>query len=113
VGGFTDPRGGRVGFGALLVGYFDNGDFVFAGKVGTGFNVQLLLDLRARLSDLEIARPPFTNAIGLPRLAHWVRPEVVVQVAFMEWTPHGKMRHPRLLGARLDKSASEVVRETP
>jgi bifunctional non-homologous end joining protein LigD len=112
VGGFTDPQGGRVGLGALLVGYFDHDDFVFAGKVGTGFDTKLLLDLRARLDKLEVASPPFTRAVGLPRLrAHWVRPEIVVQVAFIEWTVHGKMRHPRLLGVRTDKPAREVVRE--
>jgi DNA ligase D-like protein (predicted ligase) len=113
VGGFTDPRGSRVGLGALLVGYFEAQDFVFAGKVGTGFNTALLLDLRSRLDRIEVDSPPFTVGEGLPRSAHWVRPEVVVQVAFIEWTGHGKMRHPRLLGVRIDKSASEVVRETP
>jgi ATP-dependent DNA ligase len=114
VGGFTDPQGSRVGLGALLVGYFDGGDFVFAGKVGTGFDTNLLLELRARLDALEIEKPPFTRAVGLPRVrAHWVRPEVVVQVAFIEWTVHGKLRHSRLLGIRTDKSAGEVVRETP
>ena len=117
VGGFTDPQGGRVGLGALLVGYFERispeADFVFAGKVGTGFDTKLLLDLRARLDRLEIAKPPFTKAVGLPRVrAHWVRPEIVVQVAFIEWTVHGKLRHSRLLGVRTDKSAHEVVRET-
>jgi bifunctional non-homologous end joining protein LigD len=112
VGGFTDPQGGRVGLGALLVGYFAGEDLVFAGKVGTGFDTKLLLDLRTRLDRLEMARPPFTKAIGLPRLrAHWVRPEIVVQVAFIEWTVHGKLRHPRLLGVRTDKSARDVVRE--
>jgi bifunctional non-homologous end joining protein LigD len=112
VGGFTDPQGGRVGLGALLVGYFEQDDFVFAGKVGTGFDTKLLLDLRARLDTLEIAKPPFTKAVGLPRLrAHWVRPEIVVQVAFIEWTVHGKLRHSRLLGVRADKPAREVVRE--
>jgi bifunctional non-homologous end joining protein LigD len=99
VGGFTDPQGSRVGLGALLVGHYDGEEFVFAGKVGTGFDTRLLLDLRARLDRIEIAKPPFTKAVGLPRLrAHWVRPEVVVQVAFIEWTVHGKLRHPRLLG---------------
>jgi bifunctional non-homologous end joining protein LigD len=112
VGGFTDPQGSRVGLGALLVGYFENDDFVFAGKVGTGFDRRLLLDLRARLDTLEIPNPPFTRAIGLPRLrAHWVRPKIVVQVAFIEWTVHGKLRHPRLLAVRTDKSAREVTRE--
>jgi len=113
VGGFTDPQGSRVGLGALLVGYFERDDFVFAGKIGTGFNTNLLLDLRARLDKLEIPKPPFTKAKGLPRIrAHWVTPEIVVQVAFIEWTVHSKLRHPRLLGVRYDKSPREVVRET-
>jgi len=114
VGGFTDPQGGRVGLGALLVGYFENDEFVFAGKVGTGFDTRLLLDLRARLDTLELPKSPFTKAVGLPRIrAHWVRPEIVVQVAFIQWTTHGKLRHSRLLGIRTDKSAREVVRELP
>jgi bifunctional non-homologous end joining protein LigD len=114
VGGFSDPQGKRVGLGALLVGYFDKDDCVFAGKIGTGFDTQLLLDLRVRLDRLEIPASPFTRAVGLPRLrAHWVRPEMVVQVAFLEWTVHGKLRHPRLLGVRFDKAAREVVREAP
>ena len=112
VGGFTDPQGGRVGLGALLVGYFEGDDFVFAGKVGTGFDTKLLVDLRAKLDTIEIAKPPFTRTVGLPRSrVHWVRPEVVLQVAFIEWTVNGKLRHPRLLGVRADKSAHEVVRE--
>jgi DNA ligase D-like protein (predicted ligase) len=106
VGGFTDPQGGRVGLGALLVGYFEADDFVFAGKVGTGFDT--------KLDRLEIEKPPFTRATGLPRLrAHWVRPQIVVQVAFTEWTVHDKLRHPHLLGIRTDKTAREVVRERP
>lgn len=114
VGGFTDPQGGRVGLGALLVGYYEQDDFVFAGKVGTGFDTKLLLDLRTRLDAMEIPVAPFTKAIGLPRLrAHWVRPEIVVQVAFIEWTVHGKLRHSRLLGVRSDKAARDVVKETP
>lgn len=101
VGGFTDPQGGRVGLGALLVGVFEADQFVFAGKVGTGFDTKLLVSLRARLDALEIAKPPFTKAVGLPRVrAHWVRPEVVVEVAFIEWTVHRKLRHSRLVGIR-------------
>jgi bifunctional non-homologous end joining protein LigD len=113
VGGFTDPRGARVGLGALLVGYYEGGDFVFAGKVGTGFDAALLRGLRSRLDAAEIRESPFTRAVGLPRLyAHWVRPEIVVQVAFIEWTGNGKLRHSRLLGVRTDKAPREVVRES-
>jgi DNA ligase D-like protein (predicted ligase) len=114
VGGFTDPQGSRVGFGALLVGYFEERDLVFAGKIGTGFDAALLRSLRARLEPLRQATSPFTRAVGLPRVrVHWVRPEIVVQVAFTEWTPYDKLRHPRLLGLRDDKSPREVVRERP
>lgn len=112
VGGFTDPQGKRVGLGALLVGYYEGDDLVFAGKVGTGFDEKRLRELRARLDGLGIERSPFTRAEGLPRLrAHWAKPEIVVQVAFMEWTSHGKLRHPRLLGIREDKRARDVIRE--
>jgi bifunctional non-homologous end joining protein LigD len=98
VGGFTDPQGTRVGLGALLVGYWEGNDFVFAGKVGTGFDTKMLLELRRRLDPLEVPMPPFTRSKGLPRLrAHWVRPEVTVRVAFIEWTVNGKLRHPRLI----------------
>ena len=85
---------------------------MFAGKIGTGFNTRLLLELRRKLDAIEIAAPPFTKAIGLPRLrAHWVTPQVVVQVSFMEWTVHGKLRHPRLIAVRYDKNPRDVVRE--
>jgi ATP-dependent DNA ligase len=98
VGGFTDPQGKRVGLGALLVGYHKGDDFVFAGKIGTGFDTKLLLQLREQLNELEIPKPQFTKAVGLPRLrVHWTRPEIVVNVGFIEWTGHGKLRHPRLL----------------
>jgi ATP-dependent DNA ligase len=114
VGGFTDPQGTRVGLGALLVGYYEGNDLVFAGKIGTGFDTKLLIDLRTRLDRLEVAKPPFTKAVGLPRLrAHWTRPELVVQVGFIEWTGNDKLRHPRLLDVRYDKTAREVTRERP
>ena len=116
VGGFTDPQGKRAGLGALLVGYYesDGGDFVYAGKVGTGFDTKLLNALRERLDRLELPASPFTKATGLPRVrAHWVRPEIVVQVSFIEWTVHGKLRHSRLIGLRPDKIARDVTRETP
>ena len=112
VGGFTDPQGKRVGLGALLVGYFEGDDFVFAGKIGTGFDTKLLLELRQQLDRIEIPKPAFTKSVGLPRVrAHWVKPELVVQVGFIQWTKHNKLRHPRLLGIRNDKHPREVVRE--
>jgi len=102
VGGFTDPQGKRVGLGALLVGHYEGEDFVFAGKIGTGFDTKLLLELREQLDRLEIPKAPFTKAVGLPRVrAHWVRPEIIVKVGFIEWTTHGKLRHPRLLSVVL------------
>jgi len=114
VGGFTDPQGARVGLGALLVGYVEGKDFVFAGKLGTGFDTKLLLELRRRLDALEIPAPPFTKGKGLPRLrAHWVRPEIVVEAGFIEWTDHGKLRHPRLLRVRSDLAAHDVTRQPP
>ena len=113
VGGFTDPQGARVGLGALLVGYYEDDDFVYAGKLGTGFDTKMLRELRARLDTIEVPQTPFTRATGLPRLrAHWVQPEIVVQVAFIEWTVNGKLRHPRLLGVRTDKNPRDVVRES-
>lgn len=103
VGGFTDPQGSRVGLGALLVGYMEGEDFVFAGKVGTGFDTQLLVALRERLEKLRVETTPFTKATGLPRVRmHWVKPAIVVHVAFIEWTVHRKLRHSRLLGMRDD-----------
>jgi bifunctional non-homologous end joining protein LigD len=111
VGGFTDPQGARVGLGALLVGYFEDDDLVFAGKVGTGFETKLLRELRARLDAMEIPTAPFTKGKGLPRLRmHWVRPEVVVHAGFIEWTGDNKLRHPRLLAVELDQPARDVAR---
>jgi len=111
VGGFTDPQRTRVGLGALLVGYYEGKEFVFAGKVGTGFDHAMLRDLRKRLDALEIPRPPFTVATGLPRVRqHWVEPGIVVTVAFIEWTVHRKLRHSRLLGERTDRDPRKVTR---
>ena len=114
VGGFTDPQGARVGLGALLVGYYEGDDFVFAGKIGTGFDNKMLTDLRARLDALEVPTMPFNKGAGFPKLrTHWVRPKIVVQVSFLEWTVNNKLRHPRLIGVRVDKRAREVTRERP
>jgi bifunctional non-homologous end joining protein LigD len=114
IGGYTDPGGKRIGFGALLVGYHDaRGRLLYAGKVGTGYNDAVLRDLGGRLARIEQDEPPFAND-GLPRSAvHWVRPELVAQIGFTELTGDGKLRHPRFLGLRRDKRPREVVLERP
>jgi DNA ligase D-like protein (predicted ligase) len=114
IGGFTDPRGSRTGFGALLLGYYDPGhQLVYAGKVGTGFNQRTLDRLHAVLAGLEQDRPPFDHG-KLPRSGvHWVQPRLVAEVGFSEWTTDGELRHPRFQGLRDDKDPAEVVREIP
>ena len=114
IGGFTDPRGTRTGFGALLLGYYDPGhDLVYAGKVGTGFTQQTLDSLHATLAGLEQDRPPFDRG-HLPRSGvHWVQPRLVAQVGFSEWTTDGELRHPRFQGLRDDKDPADVIREMP
>lgn len=112
IGGFTDPEHSREGFGALLLGYYRGDEFVYAGKVGTGFDEQLLQDLRRQLDALEQPQSPF-SAGQPPRRAHWVRPELVAEVRFSQWTAAGRLRHPAFEGMRDDKSAREVVREDP
>jgi bifunctional non-homologous end joining protein LigD len=112
IGGFTDPQRSRVGFGALLVGYYQAGRLRYAGKVGTGYDTRLLLDLRKQLDALEVDRPPFADPVR-ERGAHWVRPRLVAEIGFTEWTGDGKLRHPRFLGLRSDKDPRQVVRETP
>lgn len=113
IGGFTDPQGSRVGFGALLVGYYENDELRYAGKVGTGYDAALLRELRARLDKEEVDDPPFSDRGIARRAAHWVKPELVAQVGFSEWTADGRLRHPRFLGLRRDKAARSVVRERP
>jgi bifunctional non-homologous end joining protein LigD len=110
--GWTDPQGSRTGIGALLVGHYDDGELRFAGKVGTGFNQRELDRLAAKLTRLERTTTPLSDTKGLARKGvHWVRPELVAQVGFSEWTGDGKLRHPRYLGLRDDKAARDVVRE--
>ncbi len=114
IGGFTDPRGERIGFGALLIGYHDDGDLRYAGKVGTGYDDRTLADLSRRLESIERKTPPFDEANGLPSDGvHWVTPKMVCQVGFTEWTGDGKLRHPRFHGLRHDKDPEDVVRERP
>ena len=110
--GFTEPSGGRLHLGALLLGYHDGDRLRFGGKVGTGFTAAVLKDLRARLDPLEVAVPPVDDPPREPT-AHWVRPELVAQVGFGEWSAAGRLRHPRYKGLREDKDPAAVVREEP
>jgi len=115
IGGYTDPQRSRVGLGALLLGYYDSdGDPVYAGKVGTGFDVRTLRSLRGKLAKLERDQPAFSQG-KLPgrRGVHWVEPQLVGQVGFTEWTEDGQLRHPRFQGLRDDKRPADVVREMP
>ncbi len=110
--GWTEPRGSRSGLGALLVGYQEDGTLRFGGKVGTGFNEQELARLSAKLRRLERSTSPLADTKGIAvKGVHWVRPQLVAQVGFAEWTPDGKLRHPRYLGLRDDKSPDQIVRE--
>jgi bifunctional non-homologous end joining protein LigD len=111
IGGFTQPKGERVGFGALLVGYNENGALRYAGKVGTGFDDDFLRDFRQRLDGIAQKTSPFADEIDATD-ATFVRPELVGEIGFTEWTNSGKLRHPRFLGLRDDKPAADVTRET-
>jgi DNA ligase D-like protein (predicted ligase) len=114
IGGYTDPEGERIGFGALLIGFYENGDLQYAGEVGTGFDDDLLERLSRKLSSLERKTPPFAEKKGLPaKNVHWVTPKLVGEVGFTEWTDDDKLRHPRFLGLRGDKHPGDVVKEEP
>jgi len=112
IGGYTEGQGSRTGFGALLLGYYDGRELRYAGKVGTGFDDALLAKLGRKLATMETDKPPFGSE---PRIkgAHWVRPTLVAEIGFTEWTGDGKLRHPRFIGLRTDKKAKDVRRERP
>lgn len=109
--GYTDPAGARVGFGALLVGFYSRGKLVYAGKVGTGFDTDTLQQLGRKLAQLETPTCAFAGNRRPGRGVHCVKPKLVAQIGFTEWTRDGKLRHPRFLGLREDKKPEEVVRE--
>jgi bifunctional non-homologous end joining protein LigD len=126
IGGYTNPQGSRKFFGSILTGYFENGNFLFAGKIGTGFTEASLRSLHRKLKELAIPNCPFANlpekkgsryspglTVAEMRKCHWVEPKLVCQIKFTEWTRDGKLRHPVFLGLREDKSPREVVRERP
>ncbi|TWO70477.1 DNA ligase D [Caenimonas sedimenti] len=112
IGGYTDPKGSRTGIGSLLLGVHDKeGKLQYAGNVGTGFNERSLRELRERLDALAVDKSAFQGGVGLPRAAHWVRPELVCEVAFGEWTREGKVRHAVFHGLRDDKPPRAIGRE--
>ena len=112
IGGYTDPSGSRVGFGALLLGVHEDGRLVYRGKVGTGFNSDSLKELKAKLEKIQRDKPAFTNP-PRERGIHWVEPQLVAEVAFTELTEDGSIRHGSFQGLREDKSAAEIVAEEP
>lgn len=109
IGGFTEPEGAREGFGALLLGYYEDGRLRYAGKVGTGFDAAFLTDFRQTLETRRRDTSPFAESVDAD--AVWVRPDLVAEIGFTEWTEGGKLRHPRFLGLRRDKAAEDVTRE--
>ena len=111
IGGFTDPEGSRIGFGALLLGYYENGKFKYAGRVGTGFNDALLRSLRHKMDKLATDKNPFDSDEPAAFDVHWVKPELVAEIGFEEWTRDHKLRQPRFQGLRNDKAAKDVRRE--
>jgi bifunctional non-homologous end joining protein LigD len=116
IGGFTDPGGSRTGFGALLLGVYEpDGEFRYVGKVGTGFDQESLVELHRKLKAIEQPAPALVNPPtgAEARRSHWVKPQLVAEVSFTEWTQDGAVRHPSFKGLREDKPAREVRRERP
>jgi bifunctional non-homologous end joining protein LigD len=113
IGGYTEPRGSRKGFGALLLGAYDGKKFRYVGHVGTGFSHKFLLELYAKLRSIERTTSPFETPVEGNMKAHWVKPELVAEIRFTEWTRDLLLRQPAFLGLRADKDAGEVVLELP
>lgn len=112
IGGFTQPRGSRKKFGALLLGVYDKeGKLHYIGHVGTGFNVKLLTDIYNQLEPLQQTKSPFAEAPKANMSVTWVKPNLVCEVEFTEWTSESRMRHPTFKGLRTDKKAKKVERE--
>jgi bifunctional non-homologous end joining protein LigD len=116
IGGYTEPSGKREVFGALLLGYYDkDGHLAFAGRVGTGFNEKMLKSMLKGMHKHETDRPPFKNPPTGPeaRGVRWLKPVLVGEVQFSEWTRDGTLRHPSFQGLREDKDPKDVIREEP
>ncbi|TQD38865.1 non-homologous end-joining DNA ligase [Haloflavibacter putidus] len=112
IGGYTKPQGERIGFGALLIGFYKGEDLYYASKVGTGYDDETLEFLHDKMKNLEVENPPFVQEDALPQKdVFWLKPKLVAEVGFTEWTNNNKLRHPRYIGLRDDKKAKEVVKE--
>lgn len=112
IGGFTEPKGSRSGFGSLLLGYYDGDKLIYSGKCGTGFNEESLKDMHGKLKKLEQKTSPFETKPKEPG-AHWIKPELVAQIKYTEWTETGSLRHPVFIALRNDKDPKDVTREKP
>ena len=113
VGGYTEPRNNREHIGAVLLGYYDKDRFIYVGHTGGGFSRQSLQDMYRKLKPLERKTSPFVETPKTNEKAHWVEPEIVVEVKFNEWTADRRLRQPIFLGVRDDKDAREVTIERP
>jgi bifunctional non-homologous end joining protein LigD len=114
IGGFTEPRGSRKGFGSLLLGLYDKkGTLHYVGHAGTGFSGKVLAAMYEQLTAIETKKSPFAEAVKANSPAHYVKPKLVAQIRFTEWTRDGLMRHPAFLGLRADKDPKSCVRERP
>ena len=112
IGGFTKPQGARPGFGALLLGVYDaNGSLQHTGNVGSGFNEKTLTDIKKKLDAITQATSPFAESAPIEGRPHWVKPMLVAEVSFGEWTSAGRIRHGVFHGLRMDKEAKLIVRE--
>ncbi|MET0264536.1 MAG: DNA ligase D [Duganella sp.] len=114
VGGYTDPQGTRTAFGSLLLGTYDaDGTLHYAGNVGSGFDGAALRSVKAKMDKLAADNSPFAPSRAIDRKAHWLKPTLVAEVAFGEWTSAGSIRHAVFKGLRKDKKARSIVRELP
>lgn len=112
IGGFTEPEGQRKGFGSLLLGFYEGNELLYAGKVGTGFSDEILEELYSKMSKIVIEKSPFSDPKKIrSKNVHWVKPQLVAQVSYTEWTKTNKLRHPSFQGLRNDKEAKQVVKE--
>ena len=109
--GYTAPKGSRFGFGSLLLAQYVNGELVYIGNVGTGFNYETLKQLSQRMQRMQVETTPLDHPVKPPPATTWIRPDLVCTIKFTEKTSEGLIRHPVFMGLRRDKQAAEVVPE--